>query len=466
MKNLKLILSAVVLASFTSCVNDDTYGIPDLSKDCVSIAKTKEVTDVTNIATSAVKQYTTDESVTDYMEAYVTSSDEGGNFYKTISMMSLDGTKGFSMPVDNYNLYAEFEPGRKVTVKLDKNTFFNVQHGSTVIGASYNNGVGRISGVEYKNVILRSCDDVNEDDIVKNLTIAQAKNNQYLNMLIEFDVVQFTDPSLGKNYFDASLNSIGGATNHTLRDANGNTVIVRVSEYAKFAGKKIPTGSGKLRGVMTKYNSDFQFMIRTEEDVKLTEDRFVPVNPNNPTPPTNLFFGGSNFETWSNFTASINSFGLKTYAVQGVGAGAIAGNSLHLNGTPTANDYVFTILASAKGTMPANPSTITFWVKGTSGKSLSLNVYRGTAGTTYDVFNVGSLGSNAVTLTKAPIQTAPSVNGTNSYTGSIDTDGQWVKVTLDISDVQINTTNAGDIFALKVGSNAAYNLHIDNIEIH
>ena len=42
-------------------------------------------------------------------KAYVTSSDEGGNFYKSISMMSLDGTKGFSMPVDNYNLFNEFE---------------------------------------------------------------------------------------------------------------------------------------------------------------------------------------------------------------------------------------------------------------------------------------------------------------------------------------------------------------------
>jgi hypothetical protein len=464
MKNLKLILSAIVLASFTSCVNDDTYGIPDLSNECVSIAKTKEVTDITNISTASAQQYTTDEAVTDYIEAYVTSSDEGGNFYKTISMMSLDGTKGFSMPVDNYNLFNEFEPGRKVTIKLDDKTFFNTQHSSTVIGASYNNGVGRISGVEYKDVILRSCEKENEDDIVKNLTISQAKNNQYLNMLIEFDAVQFTDASLGKTYFDASLNSIGGATNHILRDNDGATIIVRVSEFAKFAGRAIPSGNGKLRGVLTKFNNDFQFMIRTEADVNLDGERFVPVNPNNPTPPTNLYFIGSDFENWTTFNSSINSFGIKPYAVQGVGAGAISGNSFHLNGTPTANDYVYTIKASSKGTIPAAPTKITFWVKGTSGKSLSLNVYRSN-GTNYDVFNVGSLNTTAVVLNKAAIQTT-SPNGTNSYTGAINTDGMWVKVTLDISDVDINTTNNGDLFALKVGSNSAYNLHVDNIEIH
>lgn len=273
MKNLKLVITTAVLASLVGCVNGDDYGTPDLSNDCVTITKTKEVSDVTNIATATTVQYTTDEELIDYIEAYVTSSDEGGNFYKSISLMSLDGLKGFSMPVDNYNLYNEFEPGRKVTIKLDYKRYFNKQHGSTVIGSSYNNGVGRISGVEYKDVILRSCENVNENDIVKDLTIAAAKNDQYLNMLIEFDAVQFTDASLGKKYYDASLNSFGGATNHEITDEFGNKIIVRVSEFATFASNLVPSLNGKIRGVMTKYNSDYQFMIRTLNDVNLTNPR-------------------------------------------------------------------------------------------------------------------------------------------------------------------------------------------------
>ena len=273
MKNYKLIVTTLILATFSSCVNSDEFGVPNLSNECVTIAKTKEVSDITTLATASAVPYTTSETVVDYIEAYVTSSDEGGNFYKSISMMSLDGLKGFSMPVDNYNLYTEFEPGRKVTIKLDKNRYFNKQHGSTIIGSSYNAGVGRISGVEYKNVILRSCDDVDEISIVKNLTIAQAKNDQYLNMLIEFDAVQFTDASVGKKYFDATLNSIGGATNHEITDQFGNKVIVRVSEFAVFASNAVPSKNGKIRGVMTKYNSDYQFMIRTLKDVDLSNDR-------------------------------------------------------------------------------------------------------------------------------------------------------------------------------------------------
>ncbi|WP_322551078.1 DUF5689 domain-containing protein [Flavobacterium psychraquaticum] len=271
MKKLKLIATIAFMASLTSCVNGDDYGTPEAA--CITIDKTKEVIDVTNMATFSAAPYTADATVTDYIEAYVTSSDEGGNFYKSISMMSLDGLKGFSIPVDSYNLYTEFEPGRKVTIRLNNTIYLVKQNGSTVIGTSFNSGVGRISGVEYKNVILSSCDKVDENAIVKNLTIAQAKNDQNLNMLIELNAVQFTNPSLGKTYYDQSLNSFGGATNHEIIDEFGTKIIVRVSEFAGFAAAKTPSGNGKIRGVLTKFGSTYQFMIRTLNDVKLTNPR-------------------------------------------------------------------------------------------------------------------------------------------------------------------------------------------------
>lgn len=351
MKNYKLIVTTLILATFSSCVNSDDYGVPNLSDECVTITKTKEVSDITNIATATAVPYTTSETVVDYIEAYVTSSDEGGNFYKSISMMSLDGLKGFSMPVDNYNLYTEFEPGRKVTIKLDKNRFFNKQHGSTVIGSSYNNGVGRISGVEYKNVILRSCVDVEENTIVKNLSITQAKNDQYLNMLIEFDAVQFTDASLGKKYYDASLNSLGGATNHEISDQFGNKVILRVSEFATFAANTIPSKNGKIRGVMTKYNSDYQFMIRTINDVDLTGDRLaIDLYP--PLGGTAITFDATLNEPFTSYTSTnqqvfpkyINdaAIGGKYWQVKTFGGNKYIQMS-SFGGTPEANRTLFIV---------------------------------------------------------------------------------------------------------------------------
>ena len=275
MKIFKLILATVLFTTLFSCINNDDYADPDLSVDCSDLTATKTIQNIATVATTTAQQYTAE----DVIEAYVTSSDEGGNFYKSISMVSMDGTKGFSMPVDAYNLYTKYEPGRKVYINM-KNRYFanNTQTASLEIGSLYNGTqVGRVSGVEYEAVIKRGCTKVDENTLVNHLTIAAAKNNANINKLIEFDAVQFADESLGKKYFDPTLNNIGGATNHILKDANGTSIIVRVSEFATFASKSISSGNGKVRGVLTKYNSDYQFMIRTENDVNLTGTRVVPL---------------------------------------------------------------------------------------------------------------------------------------------------------------------------------------------
>lgn len=402
MKNYKLIVTTLILATFSSCVNSDDYGVPNLSDECVTIAKTKEVSDITNIATATAVPYTTSETVVDYIEAYVTSSDEGGNFYKSISMMSLDGLKGFSMPVDNYNLYTEFEPGRKVTIKLDKNRFFNKQHGSTVIGSSYNNGIGRISGVEYKNVILRSCVDVEENTIVKNLSITQAKNDQYLNMLIEFDAVQFTDASLGKKYYDASLNSLGGATNHEISDQFGNKVILRVSEFATFAANTIPSKNGKIRGVMTKYNSDYQFMIRTINDVDLTGDRLaIDLYP--PLGGTAITFDATINEPFTSYT-STNQQVFPKY----INDAAIGGKYWQVK-TFSSNKYIQ--MSSFGGTPEANRTLFIVPVNMTSANTLSFK--------TKDGYNNGNVLKVYYTTNYVPgsqITTATLVDITSNFT--------------------------------------------------
>lgn len=280
MKNLLKLLTIALFATFASCV-DESYDTPDLSGECTDLTTTKEVSFFTNSAATSYAQHTGD----DIIEGYVTSSDIGGNFYKSISFVSIDGTVGFSVPIDDYNLYTKYEPGRKVYVNM-KDRYFVRENNSTVIGSLYNNNtlentsddeVGRISPVEYQSVLTRSCTKIDEDDLVNNLTIAQTLNNNNINKLIELDNVQFSDASLNQNYYDEDVFTIGGGTNHNVVDAAGNTIIVRVSEFATFASATIPSGNGKLRGVLTKFGSTFQFMIRSLDDVQLNGPRILPL---------------------------------------------------------------------------------------------------------------------------------------------------------------------------------------------
>ena len=51
----------------------------------------------------------------------------------------------------------------------------------------------------------------------------------------------------------------------------------------------------------------------------------------------------------------------------------------------------------------------------------------------------------------------------NQYVGLIDTKNEWRLVTIDLTGKTLKTS--GDIFAVKVGSGAKYDLHIDNFKI-
>lgn len=310
MKKLKLVLTTAVLASLVGCVNGDDYGTPDLSNDCISIAATKSVQDIATLANTTVQQYPD----SDYIEAYVTSSDEGGNFYKSISFVSVDGAKGFTMPIDDYNLYTRYEPGRKVTINMkDRYYNFDSQISSLEIGSLFEGSVGRISGVEYKDAILRSCDKVDEETLVQHITLSDI-NDTYLHKLVEFDEVQFANASLGHTYHDEALSYVGAtATNHSVIDASGNSITVRNSAFATFATEEIPSENGKIRGVLTKYNGTFQLMLRTLNDVKLTNPRLNPAI--------------ENFESFASNTAIFpNYFNLKVVGTNDWFVGSLNGN--------------------------------------------------------------------------------------------------------------------------------------------
>ncbi|MFN3756737.1 MAG: DUF5689 domain-containing protein [Flavobacterium sp.] len=293
----RFILLMMTLSIFYACVDRD-YGVPSLEGNCVTKTANKSVGDIVSLATAVPALYEAD----DIIEAYVTSSDEGGNFFKNISMVATDNSVGFSIPVDQVTLYADYEPGRKVYVNL-KDRFISVDHSSMVVGnqninPSFPSGLSRLELFQYRNVIQKSCEKVDEETLVlKDLNIAQAVNNANLHKIIEFENVQFTGPSIGKTFFDASLNNSGNATNHELIDENGNVVIVRVSLFSNFSGVKVPTGSGKVRGVLTKFNNTFQFMPRSLSDIKLDNPRI-----------DNTVYLESLNETFESFNTNVTSF--------------------------------------------------------------------------------------------------------------------------------------------------------------
>lgn len=279
MKNytFQFFLLMISLVVFGACANNDEE-IPKLSCNQPDIPVNKTVANVQDAAAEIVAQYPYD----DVIEAYVVSSDENGNFFKTISFQTLatatTSAVGFSVPIDATNLYVDYRVGNKVYVKL-KNQYIDLYYGGLRIGGLYVNafnqgGVGRLSQNDYKKVLLASCTNMKEEQLVRSIGLGEI-NDSHLNTLIELSNVQFTEPAIGRHYFEET-NNVGGATNWNLVDKNGNQLIFRTSSFADFSKSIVPNGSGKVRGVLTKYATDYQLMARKETDIKMLGKRNIP----------------------------------------------------------------------------------------------------------------------------------------------------------------------------------------------
>lgn len=164
-------------------------------------------------------------------------------------------------------------------------------------------------------------------------------------------------------------------------------------------------------------------------------------------------FPGSDFNDWTTFKGALSTHGLKDYATESTTGGRGGSGALHIKGTPSGNDYVFTALVP-EGFSSIGKTMIHFWVKGTAAKSLSLNVYTGSS---YSKFNLGDATADVVL---EPVSS-------NQYSGTVDTGGEWIKVSLNISTIvnDISSTVGESLFALKVGKTADYDLFVDDITI-
>lgn len=296
MKNkiINLFIIALMTGLFSSCDEKNHYDAPAQAA-CVDpgLTKTKEVAQLwasapTGSSPGATIVYSHVDvpggpEIPDYIEGYVISSDEGGNFFKNMYIQPTDGSKGFNLSVDAYNLYTQdYQPGKKVFLKLNGLGYANPPDFARglIFGDPPTDrfAVDRLASYKLKEHVIPSCDIISEDAIVHRITIAQAKSSDvYLNTLVELTDVQFasdsgTYDSNTTDDFDSSVDITDGV----------NTMVIRTSRFANFAGYKFPNGRGTIRGVLTKYGSGsnpYQIILRTERDVNLPNQRIDFATP-------------------------------------------------------------------------------------------------------------------------------------------------------------------------------------------
>ncbi|MFM7106916.1 MAG: DUF5689 domain-containing protein [Flavobacteriales bacterium] len=79
-------------------------------------------------------------------------------------------------------------------------------------------------------------------------------------MLIQLDSVEFNPSDVGTTF---ALPSTLESKNTYLLDCNGNSLLVRSSGYANFAGSPVPRGNGTVIGALGQYFDDKQLYLRS-----------------------------------------------------------------------------------------------------------------------------------------------------------------------------------------------------------
>lgn len=263
MRQICKLLVAVAVLSAIVCSCNKQWDEPEFAAPVYTgPAANKTIQDIINVYASAGKMdsicHATDTFV---VKAVVVSSDEGGNFYKT--MVVQDETGALEIQINKTGLYADYPVGQTVYIKCNGLVVGNY-HGIYQIGWIYEGSVGRIDGHFLDCYLFK-------DGMPTEVTPLEISSPAGLNAgnvcrLVRIKNCEFAADAIGKPWSEEAM-----TTSRTISKINGSDVsdfVVRTSNYAKFRKQLVPGGKGDLVGILTIYNSTYQFMLRDINDVQ------------------------------------------------------------------------------------------------------------------------------------------------------------------------------------------------------
>ncbi len=269
---------AALVATQISCVHDDNWDAPEITCTNKFDAPTKTMAQVVALTPASGNYKIPPDGAPIIFDGYVVSSDEQGNFYKSISFQDdpKNPTVGLQIEINKSMNYADFPVGSHIRIKanglviakdagiiklgaVDPN--YNVGRIPQTILGRYMSGVCSGKGIEIATLVPQ---EVTLDQITKS-------NDKYNNTLVKVKNVQFDDSIIGKTLMDKNSDGTFADTDRKILDPTG-TGIIRTDGFFKESSYVIPNKSGDVTFVVSKYNTTYQYIIRSTKDLELTTD--------------------------------------------------------------------------------------------------------------------------------------------------------------------------------------------------
>jgi len=253
------ILSISMMFVFSACVKNK-FDEPEKATYNPDIEETSTIQELKNLYTGQLTLIDTNVVI----KGTVIANDKSGNIYKAIYLQ--DSTDGIQISLDAYELHNLYHVGDLVYVKCE-GLYLGEYGGQIQLGSDYEGSVGRIAEPLIEDYLIKS--DGGEPIEPKELNLSSV-NGSLVNELVFVNDVHFLINEINGTYADG-INHVDRDTH--IEDCDGHSIIVRTSGYADFANDSLPKGNGKITAVLTKYNSDYQLIIRNPREVNMENER-------------------------------------------------------------------------------------------------------------------------------------------------------------------------------------------------
>ena len=284
-------ISAIMLTLFiVSCVNDDDFSVPNVNVDNVDPSAFGTLTTFNAVVGryeqavadgEQIGMFSVEDDIPLYIEGYVVSSDEGGNFFEEIVIQnSTDGSdpvgdtrQGLRVEINVRSLSDTYDFGRKVYVRLN-GLAIGINNGVYTLGKAEGNEVGQIQEFEYLDFVIRDSEVATITPKVSNVNdLTEADENTYIQL-----------PSMQINRNQLDLTFAGESTDQfdgfrTLESCvGGGSITLQTSTFADFKSLLVPQGGGSINGILSRdFFDDLDvFVINTIGDIDMIGDRCDP----------------------------------------------------------------------------------------------------------------------------------------------------------------------------------------------
>lgn len=246
-----------------SCVEDDEFAVPETAPVSIDAPENLRpmsfVIDEIGQSFDGVVTFDTEDV---FMEGYVISSDQAGNYFEEIVLQDAveNPTAGIKVLIDVNPLFITYQVGQRVYVRLDGLTA-GTSNGVPTLGfLGSDNALEKISPGVQGEYFLR------DDDVFEIVpTVVESTSDltsDKLLTLIQFPTVQFATADVGRSFAGEPTDQFDGVRFlQTCSDFFAAPIRLETSTFSDFKSNRLFDGSGSVTAVLGRDFRDENFVI-------------------------------------------------------------------------------------------------------------------------------------------------------------------------------------------------------------